>query len=303
MSKYWIWALLVICNLFWAGNYVFGKYVIAQMTPLWITFARWTLALFFLFPIAHFIEKPEWNKAKNEWFSLICLGLLGVIGYNLVLYSALEYTTATNAALVSALNPCVIVIFSIVLYRESISLLQVLGFSLSLIGALVVLSNGDMERLLQVQFNRGDLLMVAAVIMWTLYSLVAKRMATPPITATAISTAFAVLLMAPFAFSQGIDMAQIGSLAITGIIYMVVFPSICSFVFWNIAVQKIGVSKAGIFLNLIPVFTAMISGILGERVTGSQGIGGLLVFLGVYLTTGLLEAYLKKEKPVSTVSG
>jgi drug/metabolite transporter (DMT)-like permease len=303
MSKYLIWALLVICNLFWAGNYVFGKYVIAQMTPLWITFARWTLALFFLFPIAHFIEKPEWNKAKNEWFLLICLGLLGVIGYNLVLYSALEYTTATNAALVSALNPCVIVIFSIVLYRESISLLQALGFSLSLIGALVVLSNGNMERLLQVQFNRGDLLMVAAVIMWTLYSLVAKRMATPPITATAISTAFAVLLMAPFAFSQGIDMAQIGSLAITGIIYMVVFPSICSFVFWNIAVQKIGVSKAGIFLNLIPVFTAMISGILGERVTASQGIGGVLVFLGVYLTTGLLEAYLKKEKPVSTVSG
>lgn len=302
MPKYCIWFLLVICNLFWAGNYVFGKYVIAQMSPLWITFARWALAMFFLFPIAHFIERPIWSRAKKEWLLLLCMGVLGIIGFNMLLYSALEYTTPTNAALVCALNPGVIVIFSVLFYKERISILQSLGFLLSLVGALVVLTNGEIERLLQVQFNRGDLLMVGAVLLWTIYSMLAKRISTPPITATAISTGIAVLLMAPFAFDQGIDTAQIGYLAITGIFYMVIFPSIGSFIFWNMSVQRIGVSEAGVFLNLIPVFTAMISGILGERVTGAQGFGGLFVFLGVYLTTGMLEQHFnigcRKNNPL-----
>lgn len=296
MSKYRIWFLLVVCNLFWAGNYVFGKYVITEMSPLWITFSRWTLALFFLFPIAHYIERPKWPQVKKDWFSLLAMGGLGIIGYNMVLYSALEYTTATNAALVSALNPGVIVICSMILYRDKISLLQAFGFVISLVGALVVLTSGDFERLWHVQFNIGDLLMIGAVIMWTIYSLVGRRVATPPITATAISTGFSVLLMAPFAFVQGIDIARIDSLAITGILYMVLFPSLGSFVIWNLAVQKIGASKAGIFLNLIPVFTALISGILGEQVTGAQGLGGFLVFCGVYLTTGILEQTLKPAK-------
>jgi len=306
MSKYWIWFLLVICNLFWAGNYVFGKYVIVEVTPLWITFSRWTLAIIFLFPIAHYLEKPVWSKAKKDWFLLLCMGLLGVIGYNIFLYSALGYTTPTNAALVSALNPGILVIFSIFLYREHISILQTLGLIVSLVGALVVLTNGEIQRLLELQFNRGDLLMVGAVIIWTLYTLIARKISTPPITATAISTGIAVLLMAPFAYSQGINTGEIGPLAITGILYMVLFPSVGSFVFWNLAVQRIGVSKAGVFLNLIPVFTAIISGILGERVTGAQGIGGLLVFCGVYLTTGMLEQSLNignrsnKEKPTNS---
>jgi len=292
MSKYGIWFLLVMCNLFWAGNYVFGKYVIVEVTPLWITFSRWILALLFLIPIAHYIEKPVWSKAKNDWFLLLCMGVLGVIGYNIFLYSALGYTTPTNAALVTALNPGVIVIGSIILYKERISILQTLGLFISFAGALVVLTNGEIERLLQLQFNRGDLLMVGAVIIWTIYTLIARKISTPPITATAISTAIAVLLMAPFAGSQGINIGEIGSLAITGILYMVIFPSVSSFVFWNMAVQKIGVSKAGVFLNLIPVFTAIISCLLGERVTGAQGIGGLLVFCGVYLATGMFEQRL-----------
>jgi drug/metabolite transporter (DMT)-like permease len=300
MSKYGIWFLLVICNLFWAGNYVFGKYVISEMSPLWITFSRWTLAMIFLFPIAHYIERPVWSRVKKDWLLLLGMGLLGIIGYNLVLYSALEYTTATNAALVSALNPGFIVIFAMILYREKLSLIQAFGFLISLVGALVVLTNGEFERVLQVQFNTGDLLMIGAVIMWTFYSLMGRRLSTPPITATAISTGFSVLLMAPFAFAQGIDIARIDSLAITGILYMILFPSLGSFVIWNLSVQKVGASKAGVFLNLIPVFTALISGILGERITGAQGLGGVLVFCGVYLTTGLLDQILHIAKSEKT---
>jgi len=289
MKNWQILILLVLCNLFWAGNYVFGKFVISEITPLWITFSRWVLALFFLFPIAYCFEKIEWEIVKKDWLLLTSMGVLGVIGYNMVLYSALAYTTATNAALVSALNPGIIVLFSVVLTGERISKLQSAGFILSLTGVLLILTNGELPRLLQANYNQGDLLMLAAVLIWTLYSLISKKIQTPPIIATAVSSAIAVLVMAPFAIFQGINFAAIKPLALGGIVYIILFPSVCSFVFWNLSVKAIGASKCGIFLNLIPVFTAIICVILGEEITIAQLLGGLLVFLGVYLTTGMLE--------------
>ena len=293
MSKYRVWLLLVVTNLFWAGNYVFGKYVITELTPLWITFSRWALALIFLCPIAYFLEKPKWVMIKKSWLSLVSMGVLGILGYNMVLYSALQYTSATNAALVSALNPAVIVLFSVVLLREKITRLQTLGIVVSLIGTLVVITQGDLSEILQKEFNRGDILMLGAVVIWTLYSIIGRRLTTiPPITATAVSAFFAMLIMAPFAITQGIDITEIGPLAVTGILYMAIFPSLFSFIFWNMSVRTIGISQAGIFLNLIPVFTAIISGILGERITGTQVAGGALVFMGVYLTSGMLDRKL-----------
>lgn len=293
MSKYRAWLLLVVTTLFWAGNYVFGKYMIIEITPLWITFSRWLLALLFLIPIAYFLEKPKWQMIKRAWLPLISMGVLGIIGYNMVLYSALEYTSSTNAALVSALNPAVIVLFSVFLLRERITWLQTSGIALSLIGTMVVITQGNLEQILQHEYNKGDLFMLAAVVIWTLYSMVGRRLSTvPPITATAVSALFATLILAPFAIAQGIDVTKIGPLTVTGILYMAIFPSVFSFIFWNMSIRTIGISQAGIFLNLIPVFTALISGILGERITGTQILGGSLVFMGVYLTTGMLNRKL-----------
>lgn len=278
--------MLVICNFLWAGNFVFGKVVIADLSPLWITFLRWLLALLFLFPLAGYLEQPNWRKALRQWPLLVAMGLFGVIFYNLILYSALSYTTPTNASLVASLNPAVLVAASIVLYRERFSLWQFLGFVLSLCGVVSVLLNGQWERLLSLTFNQGDLLMFGAVLVWTVYSFLAKYLQSGPITATALSTTFAVVLMAPLALSDFPQWQQLQPVTFLGIGYMVLFPSVCSFVFWNQAVLAIGASRAGIFLNLIPVFTALIGFFLGESLSVWQGLGGLLVFSGVYLTTG-----------------
>ncbi|MBC2581373.1 DMT family transporter [Clostridium sp. DJ247] len=297
MKKYRVWLLLIICNLFWAGNYVFGKYVVAEITPLWITFSRWIGAIFLLLPVAYFIEKPKWNSLSKALPTLAIMGALGIIGYNLALYSALDYTSAINAALINALNPGVIVLFSVFLLRERISWIQVSGLVVSLIGVLVVLTRGDLVQILQVKYNKGDLIMIAAIIIWTLYSILGKRLKEiPPITATAVSALIAVLMMAPFAIYQGIDMTKITSVGMTGILYMIIFPSVCSFVFWNISIREIGASQAGIFLNFIPVFTAIISWILGNKITSAQVYGGLLVFIGIYLTTGMLERRLARTQ-------
>jgi drug/metabolite transporter (DMT)-like permease len=290
MSKQQAWILLVLCNLFWAGNYVFGKYAIEEMSPLWITFSRWLLALFLLFPAAFLLERPDWKQLWKAWLPLAGMGILGVIAYNLLLYSALAYTSPTNAALVSALNPAVIVLFSYFLLRERISGLQGTGIAVSLFGVLIILTSGNLQQLFSASYNPGDLLMIAAVLAWTFYSIIGKRLTgVPPITATAVSTLIATVIMAPFAFVEGIQFDRIGPLAVTAIVYMTLFPSLGSFVFWNMSVRAIGASRAGIFLNLIPVFTALISVILGESISAVQIFGGLLVFAGVYLTTGIQE--------------
>lgn len=281
---------MVICNLFWAGNYVFGKFIVAEMSPIWITFARWSGASVILLFIAFYIEKPQWSSIVKVWPTLIVLGCVGIVGYNLVLYSALDYTSSTNAALVSALNPGVIVLVSFILYREKISKNQFIGLIISLVGVFVILTGGNLTQIFVTEYNRGDLLMLVAVVMWTIYSLLGRRLTTiSPITATAIAALIATVIMAPFALSQGIVFGNISKLATIGLLYMIIFPSVGSFVFWNLSVKEIGASEAGVFLNLIPVFTAIISWSLGERITGAQIYGGLFVFAGVYLTTGLLE--------------
>jgi drug/metabolite transporter (DMT)-like permease len=111
MKKYQVYLFLILANLFWAGNYVFGKYVVAEMSPLQMTFLRWLLAALLLFPLAHFIERPKWNVVWKEWKMLFCMAVLGIVGYNLLLYEALRYTTSLNAALVNSINLAIIVFF------------------------------------------------------------------------------------------------------------------------------------------------------------------------------------------------
>lgn len=291
MNKYKVWGLLVLCNLFWAGNYVFGKYVVAEMSPPWITFSRWFLAAFILVVVAGVIEKPDWRKTLRQWQVLTAMAILGIVVYTLLLYEALNYTSSTNAALVSALNPAVMAVFAAIILKERISKLQVLGIGFSLIGVLIILTGGNVLQLFGMEYNRGDLLMLAAIVMWTIYSIVGKQLRDiPPITATAASAVIATILMAPFALYQGIDLVKLSPLAWTGIAYITIFPSVCSFVFWNIGVKELGANKTAIFLNLIPVFTALISWILGNKITPAQIFGGLMVFAGVYVTTAMKKA-------------
>jgi drug/metabolite transporter (DMT)-like permease len=287
---------LILANLFWAGNYVFGKYVVTEMSPLWITFTRWFLALAFLIPISYFVERPNYREVfKRYWLPLSCMGLLGVIGYNLLLYGALKYTSPMNASLVNALNPAMIVVFSFLLLKERVTFVNVGGFTLSLIGVLLILTKGHLEWIFQTTYNRGDLMMIVANLTWVFYSIIGKRLAVPPITATACSVLLSVIFLFPFLLLQPFDMTQLSARGITGIIYMWLFPSVCSFVFWNIAVKKVGPSHAGVYLNLITVFTAIITLILGEKILASQIIGGALVLSGVYFATKIPKP---KEKVI-----
>ncbi|MNO13573.1 aromatic amino acid exporter [compost metagenome] len=285
MKKSRVYAFLILANLFWAGNYVFGKYVVAEMTPLQMVFSRWLIAVCLLFPIAHFVERPQWKNVWKHWPILLLMAVLGVAGYNFLLYEALQYTTSLNAALVNAINPALIVLFSALLLKEKFSALGGVGLLLSLLGVLLVLTNGQLQRIFQLEYNIGDLLMLLAILVWTAYSILGRRIkGLPPIASTAVSAMLALILIFPFVLTSGIPF-PLSKEATIGILYIGIFPSVGSFIFWNASIREIGASRAGIYLNLITVFTAIISILLGKPITLPQVLGGLLVFAGVYLTS------------------
>jgi len=287
MKKFYVLLFLVLANLFWAGNYVFGEYLVAEMSPLQMTFSRWLIAVFFLVPLAHWIERPNWRNVWKEWKTLFVLALLGVISYNFLLYEALQYTTSLNAALVNSINPAVIVLFSVLFLKEKISMKNGIGLFVSLMGVLLVLTKGQLHLIIQNTYNQGDLLMLIAILVWTIYSIIGRKTKEiPPISATSISVIFALLIMLPMVVVSSSDFNfQLSRHAVMGIIYMGIFPSVGSFIFWNMSLRQIDASKAGIYLNLITVFTAIFSLLLGNPITFVQIIGGLFVFIGVYLTS------------------
>jgi drug/metabolite transporter (DMT)-like permease len=274
---------LVLATLFWSGNYVVGQAAVASMAPLELTFWRWTLAAVPLLLLAHFVEKPDWRAVLRRWPLLLALSILGMSGYTLLLYGALGHTSAMNASLVTAANPALIVVMAVVLIGERTTRLGWLGICLGLLGVLLVLTQGELERVFSLSINTGELMMIGAIIIWGFYTIIARRLKVPAIAATAVQVVMATVTLAPFTLAMKVqfpDTAAEGwSLA-----YIAVFPSLGAYLFWNLALKTTPPGTAGNYLNLMVVFTAIITVLLGTPLTPVQIAGGLMVVAGVLLT-------------------
>jgi drug/metabolite transporter (DMT)-like permease len=210
---------------------------------------------------------------------------LGIIGFNFLLYEALQYTTSMNASLISSINPVIIVLFSSLLLKERISFRSGIGLLISLLGVLIVLTQGKLQHVFHMNFNKGDIFVLGAILVWTFYSILGKNMKSiPPISATAVSVVFGLLMMLPFVMVSGIPY-PLSNQSIMGLLYFGIFPSVASFIFWNVALRHTDASRAGIYINFIPVFTAVINLVLEKTINFIQVVGGIFVFIGVYLTS------------------
>lgn len=288
--KYQSLLFLLLCNLLWAGNFIFGKVVINEFSPLWITFLRWIIALSVLIPIAVLYEKLTYTKMKEifkkSWLTLTYMGVSGGILFNLFTYSALQYTSPTNGTLVFSLTPAITVIFSFLLWKERISLLQVGGLSFSFLGVVMLLTGGNLLQVFQMEFNRGDLLMIGADICWMAYAFLCKRIAgVPPITAITLSSLVAVLLMIPFVVMHPFDLYQVTQQGVNGVLYIGLFASVFAFILWNVSVRTVGAGPANLTINLIPVYTAVITVVMGGEISMPQLWGGGMVVVGLLLTS------------------
>lgn len=273
----------VLAQLFWATNFIFGARLIEEFTPVELTTYRWLGALPLLLLTAWWLERPDWRAAWREWGWHLLQALLGMVGYTLFLYAALETSSSVNAGVISAMSPATITIAAVILLGERVTRIGVAGIALSIVGVLLVVLAGQ-SGASGLAVSVGDLLLVASVVVWTAYVIVSRRLRTPPITATAVQVALSVAVLLPVLAIVGAP-AEPTAAGWFGLAWIIVFPSALAYLLWNIAAATLGPAKTGVFLNLLPVFTTIIALALGDVVTVWQIVGGVIVLVGVYLAT------------------
>ncbi|ASN53441.1 EamA family transporter [Sinomonas sp. R1AF57] len=280
---------LLGATLFWAGNYVVGAAAVGSVDPVSLVLLRWLLACVPLVVIAQLVERPRWREVLRGWPWLLALGATGMLGYTLLLYGSLEFTDAFSASLINAFNPALIALAAAVFLRQRLTPTSILGVLLALVGVLVVLSKGDPARLLTGGFGRGgfgqgELLMLAAIVVWTAYTILGRvAPPVPPIASTAAQAVAAVVLLAPVSLALGGPTLPATPDAVWSVAYIAVCPSVLSYLLWNRALRVIPPARAGVFLNLITVFTAILTVLLGQAITLPQVIGGCIVLGGVVI--------------------
>ena len=293
--------LLTLTSLFWAANWVVGRAMRDDMPPIAMGFWRWAIALLILLPFAAPELRDKWQVVRANWLTLTLLGLLGAVAFNTLIYVGLQYTAATNGVLFNSISPILIILLSWVVARERISRLQTCGVLLSLAGVLAIVARGDFATLAAFHFNRGDLWLITAMLLWAIYTIVLRRR--PPGLSAMGFLAAMLLLSLPFLLPFYLwEFGERGGFALTpatvaALAYYGTIPSIVAYLFWNRAVAQVGPNKAGLFVHLMPLFGALLSVIfLGEQLYAYHYAGAGLIFSGIWLTT-------RKARPAAVGSG
>jgi len=301
----WLWRspliLLTLANLLWAGNFIVGRAVAGAVPPVALAFWRWTGALVVAFGFAwpHLVR--EWPLLLRHAPILVLLAVAGIASYNTMTYIGLHDTTAVNALLLQSAMPLVILLWAFALYRERPGRFQSLGAAVSLLGVAVIAGRGSPGALLELSFNRGDVWVTGAVVVYALYTvLLRRRPPVHPLSLLVTLMGIGSALMLPLYVVEAHSGAAItgGWLSYAAIAYTAVLPSLVSYMFFNRGVELIGAARAGQSLHLMPVFGALLAVVfLGERTEVYHGAGIALVAAGITLASLRSSRTKAKRQP------
>lgn len=281
------YVLLTLTPLFWAGNAVLGRGVAGEIPPVALSFLRWAFAFLIVLPFAWPHLKRDWPAIREKLGLMIALSLIGISAFNTLQYWALEHTQALNALLVQSSGPLFVAIFSLIILGVRLTAGQALGIVVSLLGVLVILLRGDVTALSKIELNKGDIVVIAALAIFGLYSaLSVKRPKIHELSFVGFTFGCGAFCLIPlFIWEQmtrggfSLTLPNLSALA-----YVAIFPSIGSYLCFNRGVQLIGTNRAAPFFHLIPVFgSAMAIGFLGERIQLYHIAGYVLVIAGVII--------------------
>ncbi|URM32640.1 DMT family transporter [Cytobacillus firmus] len=284
--KYYL--LLLLTSLLWGGNFIVGKTLVDHASPTTLTILRWTIAIICLVPLVWHKEK-RLLPPKKAFLPLFLMGITGVALFQALQFMALEKTSATSVGLISTLNMFSIAGFSFIFLKEKINTLQLMSMFVSLFGVLLVLSKGSLEMLVLLQFNIGDLYMIAAVGMWGIYSVCSKWAMSfvSPMMSILYSGIFGLLVLLPFGTAD-FTVTDVTASFLLSILYTGLISTVLCMVLWNIGISQLGASTSGLFLNFNPIFTALLAFIfLGEVMNWIQATGSIIVIAGCFLFSAL----------------
>ena len=287
-------AYLLTATALWAGNAIAGRVLVGSISPITLSAVRWGLAALLLLPLGWRVLMPGsalWQNKKR----FLLLGLFGVGSYNVLLYLALQTSTAINVTLIGASMPIWMLFIGAVFYQVKPSILQMIGAVVSLLGVGIVLTRGDLSALLSMQMVVGDLLIMLATILWAFYSWMLSR----PGTSTERQWPWAEFLMAQVTvgllwtgFFDGFEIAaghaflDLNWWTASLIVFVAIGPSLIAYRCWGLGVNGAGPTVAAFFANFIPLFTALLSAaMLGEPPQPFHGLAFALIVAGIVISS------------------
>jgi len=282
--------MLICATLFWAGNFMVGKYAfLTEIPPLSLVFFRWLLVWFILLPFTYKDVIKHKDIILNNLPLLFFLGFTSVGLFNSFTYLSLVYTQVINSSLFNTAIPAIIILLCFLFKVEKTNKFQISGLFISVCGILAIITKLNLDILFSLNFNKGDLIMIGGVLTWGIYStlLKKKKFTLPLLTLVHIVCTFGLISVFP-QFLYELWNGQVIKFDINlvyTLIFLALFPSIGSYYCWAGAVSIIGANRAGIFLSLIPLFsTIMAIAFYNEKFQFFHLIGAILILIGLYLS-------------------
>lgn len=289
-SNHKAYIFLIFATLFWSGNFIVGKAAsLFDIPPFTLNFYRWFCAWLILAPftLKEIFEKRIYIFENKKL--IIVLGITSITLFNSIVYYSLNFTQVITGVLMISTIPVMIIFFSSILKIEKTNFYQVLGVVFSMCGVVIIITKVDVETLLQLNFNKGDLWMTVAMFSWALYStlLKSKKLALSQISLLQVIITAGLIFLLPIYLIEGslgyrpnLDMPFLFTLA-----FVVIFPGLSSFIFWIKGISIIGANRSGIFLHLMPIFsTLMAIVIFKEKFMFYHLIGAIFIIIGLLLS-------------------
>ena len=286
---------LILATLFWSGNFIVGKAAsIYEIPPFTLNFYRWTFAWLILAPFTfkEIIQKKD-HVFQNIKLILI-LGITSITIFNSIVYYSLNFTQVISGVLMISTIPVMIIFFSWVFKIEKTNIYQILGVIFSLLGVVVIVTKANFNILINLDFNKGDLWMVVAMLSWAMYSALLRKkkfeLSQLSLLQTIISAGLLFLIPAyimemSLGYRLNINLPFILTLG-----YVVLFPGLASFIFWIKGISIIGSNRSGIFLHLMPIFSTTLAIIIfNEKFMSFHLFGAIFIILGIFLSSRIIK--------------
>jgi len=278
----------------WSGNFIIARDLNESIPPISLAFWRWVVAVLVLTPFAYKKLITEWKTLKKNSLYLSIVSFLGVTVFNTLIYVAGHTTTAINLSLISITFPVFIVILSRVFYKEAITIYKTIGILLVLFGVVLLITKGELSKLLNLSFAIGDIWMLLAAIIFALYSILLRKKPTElSVSGFQLSTfILGLAFLFPFFIWETLNSPpiQYESKTIFSILYVGIFASLTAYILWNKAIVNIGATNAGMIYYTLPIFSGFLAYLFLDETIGINHLYSLLLIL-----SGILIATLKKK--------
>jgi len=283
----WPGLLLTLAAVFWAGNTVAARLAIDQISPFMLVFLRWLLVLAWLLPIYGAQVRAHWPEIRPRLVPIVLMASLGLTGFNALYYVAAHDTSAINIGILQGSIPIFVLLGAFLAHRTRATLLQLAGVLITAVGVIVVATRGAPLSILEIELNRGDLAMLAACVLYAFFTVALRDRPSMPgaafFTLLALIAAVTSLpLVALEALTTGATMPTLQGWLVTA--WVAIFPSTLSQLFYLRGVDLIGPGRAGVFVNLVPVFAAVLAVVLiDEPFAAFHAVALVLVIGGIWL--------------------